>query len=162
MQVPATLGARRLYLDLDGVMADFDAHFPALFGVDHRDLLDAAMWKQITSHGSFFRTMPVCAGALDFFAAIRHLQPIILTACPKSDYANVARQKREWVREHLGTDVMVLPSAGGTAKPMFMHEPGDILIDDFERNCKAWIDHGGVSILHTSFDDTCEQLRAVA
>lgn len=27
-----------LYLDLDGVMADFDAHFPATFGLDHRGL----------------------------------------------------------------------------------------------------------------------------
>jgi len=27
-----------LYLDLDGVMADFDAHFPATFDLNHREL----------------------------------------------------------------------------------------------------------------------------
>ena len=141
----------RVFLDLDGVMADFDAYFPALFGVDHRDLADDVMWEQITSAGTFFRDMPVCPGALDFFDDLKALNvPVsILTACPKSNYAHVATQKREWVREHLGTDVTVIPTAGGTAKPLFMHAAGDILIDDFDRNCASWAKAGGLGIHHT-------------
>lgn len=144
----------RIYLDLDGVMADFDAHFPALFGVDHRTILDDDMWATINAHPSYFRDMPVCEGAKAFFDGISWLNPIILTACPKSNYAHVARQKREWVREHLSKRATVLPVMGGRNKPLFMHQVGDILIDDFERNTKAWQDEGGIAILHKDFKTT--------
>lgn len=144
---------KRVFLDLDGVMADFDAYFRALFGIETRDVADDEMWDKITSAGTFFRDMPVCPDALDFFQDILRLDNMtdlsILTACPKSNYAHVAKQKREWVREHLGTDVTVIPTCGGTSKPLFMHAAGDILIDDFDRNCAAWAKAGGVSIHHT-------------
>ncbi len=149
---------RRPFLDLDGVMADFDAAFPDVFGLDHRSMADDDMWAKINGHPDFFLSLPPCPGALDFFERIRWLQPIILTACPKSNYAHVARQKREWVRKHLGKDVMVLPTQGGTAKPLFMHAPGDILIDDFDKNAHAWAAAGGCSILHRNFTNTYELL----
>ena len=145
---------RRIYLDLDGVMADFDAHFPATFGLDHRDMADDAMWTTINAHPSYFRDMPPCPGATDFFSTIAGLDPIILTACPRSNYQHVARQKRAWVREHLSTSIIILPVMGGRNKGLFMHAPGDILIDDFERNTKAWEAEGGIAILHRSFEET--------
>ena len=40
---------RTIYVDLDGVMADFDAAFPALFGLDHRLLADDEMWGTSTT-----------------------------------------------------------------------------------------------------------------
>lgn len=153
----------QIYLDLDGVMADFDAHFPAMFGINHKDMLDDDMWAQINAHPSYFRDMPVCPGALNFFSVIEEMNPIVLTACPKSNYAHAARQKREWVREHLGSHVTVLPVMGGSSKPLFMHAAGDILIDDFERNTKAWAHAGGVPILHRNFSQTIKDLgRAIS
>lgn len=137
-----------LFLDLDGVMADFDGAFPAVFGLDHRTLADEAMWEKINSHGSFFRDLPVMEGAQAFFETIRHLKPIILTACPRTNYAHVARQKRAWVREHLSKDCLILPVLGGHNKPLFMHQPGDILIDDYGKNCRAWEQAGGRAIKH--------------
>lgn len=148
----------RIYLDLDGVMADFDAHFPAVFGLDHRGMADDDMWATINAHPSYFRDMPVCPGAKQFFGEIEHLSPIVLTACPRTNYAHVARQKRAWVREHLSATITILPVMGGRNKPLFMHEAGDILIDDFERNTKAWEDEGGVAILHQSFRQTEREL----
>jgi hypothetical protein len=148
----------KLYLDLDGVMADFDAHFPATFGLDHRSLADDAMWATINAHPSYFRDMPPCDGAKAFFDNISWMDPIILTACPRTNYANAARQKRAWVREHLSTSCMVLPVMGGRNKPLFMHAPGDILIDDFERNILVWQEDGGRGILHRDFATTREAL----
>lgn len=151
-----------IYLDLDGVMADFDAHFPAMFGVNHREMLDDDMWAKINAHPSYFRDMPVCEGAKEFFARIAWLNPIILTACPKSNYPHVARQKREWVREHLSPDCHILPVMGGRNKCLFMHAEGDILIDDFRKNIAAWEDEGGVGILHVGpgFNETTDALDA--
>lgn len=142
----------RIYLDLDGVLADFDAHFPATFGRDHRGLANDDLWATINAHPSYFRDMPPCPGALEFWSYVRDYHPIILTACPKTNYVNAAVQKREWVREHLGADVTVLPVMGGRHKGLFMHAPGDILIDDFASNIKAWQDLGGCGILHVAHD----------
>lgn len=149
----------RLYLDLDGVMADFDAHFPAVFGLDHRSMADDAMWAAINAHPSYFRDLPPCPGAIEFFREIEHLEPIILTACPRTNYANAATQKRAWVREHLSSTITILPVMGGRNKPLFMHALGDILIDDFERNTDAWFKAGGVPILHRSFPVTMWALQ---
>jgi len=149
----------RLYLDLDGVMADFDAHFPAVFGLDHRSMADDAMWATINAHPSYFLDMPPCPGALEFFDDIATLDPIVLTACPRTNYANAAMQKREWVRRHLSPRTTVLPVMGGRNKPLFMHALGDILIDDFEKNTRSWSEAGGISILHRNFDDTRVLLR---
>jgi 5'-nucleotidase len=141
------MSARRLYIDLDGVLADFDGHFEPTFGFDHRGR-DEEMWEAIKAHGSYFRSLPPCPGAIEFFESVRKLDPHILTACPVSDYHNVAQQKIAWVREHLGAGVTVLPSPGGRAKPLFMRSVGDCLIDDFEKNCRAWTEAGGYAIRH--------------
>ena len=156
------LGEVRLYLDLDGVMADFDAHYPAEFGQDHKSMADDDMWAKINAHPSYFEDMPLCPGAADFFAEIRHLKPIILTACPRTNYAHVAGQKRRWVHKHLGKELTVLPVMGGHNKHLFMHAPGDILIDDYDKNCAPWRKSGGFAILHTSFDATRAALAALA
>lgn len=34
---------RKLYLDLDGVIADFDRYFPELFNLDHRGMAGATL-----------------------------------------------------------------------------------------------------------------------
>ena len=151
------LPTSRLYLDLDGVMADFDAHFPNEFGADHRAMADDAMWERINAHPSYFEDMPMCEGAADFFELVRHYDPIILTACPRTNYQNVAMQKRRWVRRHLG-DCTMLPVMGGHNKWLFMHEPGDVLIDDYAKNCAPWEKAGGIAILHKSFPQTVNTL----
>ena len=149
---------KRIYLDLDGVMADFDGTFPALFGQDHRAMADDEMWELVNGHQTFFRDLPPMEGAVEFFRSIEHLHPIILTACPKSNYAHAAVQKVEWVRKHLSPHVTVLPVLGGYNKPLFMHAKGDILIDDFRRNTEAWTAAGGNAILHRSFEATSAAL----
>jgi 5'-nucleotidase len=159
MDRPTLRCSPRVYLDLDGVMADFDAHFPAVFGLDHRGMADDDMWRTINAHPSYFRDMPPCRGAIEFFREIEDLNPIILTACPRTNYANAATQKRGWVRQHLSTSATVLPVMGGHNKPLFMHALGDILIDDFEKNTRAWTEAGGISILHRNFEDTRRYLR---
>lgn len=149
----------KIFLDLDGVLADFDANFQATFGIPNKGMADDDMWARINSHPTFWSDMPVMPGAVSFLSRTSVFDPIILTACPKSDYANAARRKRDWVRQNLSSNIMVLPVMGGSNKPLFMHRPGDILIDDFKRNVNAWNASGGIGILHTSFPDTWQQLH---
>lgn len=152
-----------IYVDLDGVLADFDAHFPEVFGLSHQGMADDAMWATINAHPSYFLDMPACPGAIEFFRGLetRNLRPIILTACPRTNYKNAALQKRQWVRQHLGKHVTVLPVMGGRNKGLFMHAEGDILIDDFITNVDAWRNLNGVGILHTysAWDLTYYELK---
>lgn len=158
--------ARKLFVDLDGVMADFDTHFhncfaqhpPSKGGVD-----DDELWRLVHGHGSFFRTMPLYPRAKDMFNELARLYPdlIILTAASKTHYHDMARQKRAWVREHLTTEHLILPVQGGSAKALFMHAPGDILIDDWKKNCQRWEEEGGTAILHTDYATTMLRLGMI-
>ncbi len=148
---------RRIYLDLDGVMADFDKSFTDTFGVDHRNgMPKKEMWQYVHSKDSFFHDLPAIPGAMKAWDDwLYEYEPIILTACPSSAYEHVARQKREWVRRHLGKNVLVLPVNGSESKPLFMSNQGDILIDDWGKNIAAWEEAGGVGIkFENNWEDT--------
>lgn len=160
----------RLFLDLDGVMADFDRSFAEtwpeepLYEVneDKPAIAKKRMWELIFSVPDFFATLPVVPGALEFFQEIRYLKPIILTSCPKSAYANVAQQKHYWVRKHLGDEVLVLPVCESENKPLFLQHHGDVLIDDWGKNIEAWNAAGGIGLKFVGdFDNILEDLRCI-
>jgi hypothetical protein len=46
----------------------------------------------------------------------------------------------------------------GSQKGMFAIK-GSVLIDDRKQNLDAWEAHGGIGILHTSAEDTINQLK---
>jgi hypothetical protein len=150
-----------LFLDLDGVLADFDGGFPRIFGVDHRHIGEAEMWEHIKKRPDFFAELEPFPGAVEFFHSVAPLSPMILTAAPKSDYMNAARAKMAWVRAHIDYRVPVLPVMGGSNKPAFIQRPGDVLVDDYGRNCDLWADAGGLAIKHESFAATFEALQQV-
>lgn len=152
-----------LYLDLDGVLADFAAGLPPEFhcGTGRLpDAIDKLMWDHIYAQDAFFRNLPPCPGALAFVDQVAHLHPVILTACHPEHYEDVAAQKRAWVHKHLGKHIPVLPVAKGKYKALFMHAPGDILIDDYDRNINNWAAAGGIGILHRDFATTTRSLQA--
>jgi 5'(3')-deoxyribonucleotidase len=151
---------RRLYLDLDGVIFDFDSHYIELFGEKSEGVPDEILWKNIKNHGTFFEELPIFEGALEFIATLEDYYPVtILTACPKSDYRSAAIQKRKAVYANIGTHLTVIPMLGGVNKSLFMHAPGDILIDDFEKNIKSWNDLGGNGIFYRDYETTLSEIR---
>ena len=152
--------ATSFFFDLDGVFAGFDQGFPLIFGQDHKAIPEDEMWALVAARPTFFFELPLMEGAAEFFADYAYLRPFILTACPKVCFADAAAAKREWVQKHLG-DLHVIPAWGGKNKPLYMHRPGDVLIDDWEANCIAWREHGGRAILHRSFDETRKALDAI-
>lgn len=164
------IDGRRLYVDMDGVIANFDEHYINTFGHHPRDAggnteqADENMWFNILGKPKFFRNLPLFPGAVEFFRKIEHLNPTMLTSCPHKDkavYKTIAVEKREYVREHLSTQVTVLPMLHGDCKWLFMHQPGDILIDDWKDNIQHWNEAGGIGIKHIpgDFENTYKQLE---
>lgn len=140
----------RLFIDLDGVGADFDGGYYALFGHWPWDVPDGKMWANVRSVPKFFANLPVLPGFLEavqeFVDAGYDLA--FLTACPSHDYQGVADQKYEWVHTNVPHDILVLPVIKGVNKVRFLQRPGDVLVDDFEKNVLPWRAAGGNGILH--------------
>ena len=149
----------KLFLDLDGVLADFDSGFAALYAGERRGLPDAELWRIVGTHPDFFDALTPMTDALDLFEAVRHLDPIILTACPRSLYEWACIGKSRWVGRVLGAEIRVITVKGGRNKPLHMTGPGDVLIDDWAVNIAAWEKAGGVGIHHV---DATGSLRALA
>lgn len=148
-----------IFIDLDGVCADFEKFYEEAFEHRHDSVEDAEMWRNINAHGKFFSNLPIMPGTLEFIERFRRgCDLIILTACPRSDYQRAALQKKAWVKEHIG-NYMVLPVLGGKNKYLFMQTPGDILIDDFDKNITPWNDNGGLGIVHTDWKTTTEKIE---
>lgn len=150
-----------LFLDQDGVSADFDRGVYEATGIWPWDFpSDDAMWDALNKIPDLFATLPVIEGFLEFYEYVRPLGPYILTACPNSNYKSVALQKKHWRTKNIPGNPMLLPVVGGKNKGLFMHGIGDILIDDYGRNCTAWEEFGGVAIKHegTDFETTKHKL----
>lgn len=151
-----------IFLDLDGVMFDFEGFFESHFGFRHDSISDAQMWKHINDHENFFGSLPLMQDAELLFDFCKNLTgdlPIFLTACPKSDYARHALAKIDRVREVFGPEPFILPVMGGKNKALFMHKAGDVLIDDFEKNILPWTERGGMGIHHKNVADTITILK---
>lgn len=162
-----------LFLDLDGVFADFEGHFTRCFGQTSKEAAarEGSIWGMIDQHPDFFLETPLLSGSPDLLwlaSELSYAPPIFLTACPPSPrYNRVAAQKKEWVKQHLGAGFLVLPVCGhlstgyAQVKPNYMQNPGDILVDDYGKNCVAWKEAGGVAIQHTTgvYEPTFDALR---
>lgn len=153
----------KIYLDLDGVMADFEKHFKDYFGSEPSDFDDGTMWKMINGYEDFYANLPMMPNANKLFKFLIDTfgDVTILSACPRSNYKNAAMQKRQWVYENITDDVTVIPMMGGKNKGLFMHSPGDILIDDMKKNCEAWKDFGGIAIQYNNYEQTVNELSKI-
>lgn len=150
-----------IYLDMDGVLADFDRGAEAAIGTTNTYKWEwihgsNAFWRALDAVPDFFLRLPPMPDALLLFGNVRHLDPIVLTALPKSGSEDIDRQKREWIRKYFGADVRVVTCLTHE-KPDYCL-PGDILVDDRNVNAAPWIDRGGRYVLHTGAESTLEQL----
>ena len=148
----------QLFLDCDGVLADFDVLANQIYGKPPHQAEDeigsSRFWHQLRSHPDFYGTLPLMPDALQLFEAVRHLKPVILTGCPQGDWAQP--QKLRWAAKHFpGTPIITCRSA---EKRVHMR-PGDVLVDDFLRYKHLWEEAGGVFIHHTSAASTIARLR---
>lgn len=149
-----------LFLDLDGVLADFDAGFEKLFGSrpdrTKGDNHVPNMWKRIEDHGSFFFDLEPLADWEELWDYAKSYNPIILTGAPKELHF-VGQQKRAWVRKFIGSEVPVI-CCPSRAK-YYNADPGDALVDDWTKYKSLWEHVGGHWITHTSAKSSIEQLE---
>lgn len=150
----------RIYLDCDGVLADFDMGFKQEFEIDPSVYEtahgSAAFWKNIRNCNGFFEHLPLMPDAKELFHAVEHLRPIILTGCPFGGWAE--NQKMRWRDKHFPG----VPMVTCMSKNKYQYcKTGDVLIDDMEKARAAWNAAGGHFILHTSASNSIGQFEEI-
>ena len=92
----------RLFLDCDGVLADFDAYATGLLGMPPREFEARhgakRFWDRIAGHEDFFYKLSLTPDARELWDAVAHFHPVILTGLPRGGWA--APQKVRWAARH--------------------------------------------------------------
>jgi len=149
-----------LFLDLDGVLADFDAGARALLGMSPREFEERygkrEFWQRLARAKDFYGTLPLMPDAHQLFDAVAHLEPTILTGLPLGNWA--APQKVRWAAEHFpGTKIITT-----MARDKFRHMTGvDVLVDDREDHRAKWEDAGGTFVHHKNARASLEELARI-
>ena len=147
----------RLFLDADGVLADFDRGTQRLLGMKPKAFIAkhgrGAFWKRLANAKNFYGTLPKMPDAELLFDAVKHLKPTILTGLPLGNWA--AAQKVEWAAEHFpGVPIITCMARD---KHLHMH-PGDVLVDDRDKHRAGYEEAGVVFVHHKNAEDSLRQL----
>lgn len=148
-----------LFLDSDGVFADFDQHIKDLFGKWPREMSDDEMWRLASAHPHFWNKMPLKPGARELWEFCKGHNPTVLTGCPKSDYDRAVEHKKAWWQYHFQHDKVI--TCLSRDKALHMIAPGDVLVDDMSKNIKRWEKAGGVGVLYRNHHQAVEILKGM-
>jgi 5'-nucleotidase len=150
-----------VFLDSDGVLADFDRRARELLNCDHRRLPDEEMWRRLNEFEDFWHTIPKRYDADELVSGVRELgyEPVIITGCPKSNYDVAEKGKRDFFNQHWPE--FTVHTCLSRNKASFMRNPGDILVDDFKSNCKRWAVANGMPIWHKNAKQTLTELKNI-
>lgn len=151
----------RLFVDLDGVLADFDGAYARHFGVElNRNGEEPPdLWRNIRTQPRFFADLPLLRGALEMWRAFEPYSPTILSGANTEKFTAIIDQKREWVVKHLGAHV---PLICCRSREKRKHGgPGDVLVDDWLKYRSLWLEMGGIFVLHTSAEESIAIVQRV-
>lgn len=147
-----------VYVDMDGVLADFFGEIARQHGVDywreiHRQDIGI---DQIAQEPEFFRTLPPMPHAEKLMQGIIKLagKYSILSSPLLSDVEQSTEEKALWLQKYLRQRQ---PQAVifDHEKYKYAQQPNEtpnILIDDWETNIRLWEANGGIGILYKDED----------
>jgi hypothetical protein len=153
-----------VYVDMDGVIADFFGGVEKLYGVGHWKELNADnkldLKQEVINRISgtdFFATLPEFPTADQLIDMVKKFTGgtfSILTSPLRGDQANSGKYKKIWIEQHIETPAQTIVTGRKEtyAKDKASGTP-NILIDDRPVNIKRWQDAGGYGILYQANRD---------
>jgi 5'(3')-deoxyribonucleotidase len=155
-----------VYVDMDGVIADFDKKTKELIGKSLDEFPTSAEgWAAMNNHKDIYSLLEPMPDALELIEGILDLRKIydfrleVLTAIPKIGRIPTAKQdKVYWIEKHF-PGIFDQFNIGPNAEHKQYHcVTDDVLIDDSVQNIPQWNSKGGLGILHTRASDSLLEL----
>ena len=154
----------KIYLDMDGVLANFFHEYAKMAGVnDYRSIppasADPTLDKMVGT--DFFHKLskfPTTDALVKL--ALRYAKTYSICSSPlRNDYANSAKWKLAWIKENLmpqPAEIFITPNKEQHA----VNADGspNILIDDRGVNIVAWRSRGGIGIKYQADEDSLQKV----
>ena len=147
-----------IYLDMDGVIVDFDKQFEDAFDMPPREFEKAfgaeMFWKKIEERGvGFWRGMDWMPGGQELYNRVSQYNHYLLSSPSRSDTSKIG--KHMWKKDNTPNTKLIL--ARSYNKKNYA-DKSNILIDDREDNIQQWRDAGGIGILYKSASQVNKEL----
>ena len=159
-----------VYIDMDGVLADFFGGVEKMYGVQH--------WKELTSDKTkdlksevinritgtdFFATLPKFTNADELITLVKKFTGgkfSINTSPLRGDNQNSGKYKQLWIQQNIEKpdDVIITGRKESYAKDKASGTP-NILIDDRPVNIERWQGAGGYGILYQANRDPLSKVK---
>ncbi len=155
-----------LFVDLDGVLTDFDNGVRRATGKLPSEQRLSSMWRALARTKGFYDRLEWLADGRRLWEAVQPASPVILTGLPLGNWAEP--QKRSWCRRELGPEVPVITclsrhkarEAGAWLEERRLSDDVlPVLVDDRLKQREDWEAWGGRFILHYDLGETLRQLE---
>ena len=152
-----------IYLDMDGVIADFVKRYKELYHMEPREAEKKKEFNKFfdefieTNQFATLDMMPGSMMGLEFLRKANVPTQILSSTANEARYDDISKQKMIWLQTH-----------GITFNPLFVpgkkHKykyatPDSIIIDDTESVIDDWRKAGGIAIWHKDWMTTLAILR---
>lgn len=148
-----------IYLDMDGVICDFDKLYYSTYGINCRDDHNKNNWYEFVKNEGFYN-LPATKNADRLIDKLFSLNVnVVILSCisDRSDSKQVRKQKMKWLQEY---NIGHLPTIFTKTKIEKSDHatPTSLLIDDSSACINPFKQKGGYGILHENVKDTVSQL----
>jgi len=151
-----------IYVDMDGVIADFFKGLEKKFRVDHWKIVPEESIQALKGT-NFFGTLPEFETSNDLIHHVRQISNGdwgINTSPLRGDRDNSAYWKRRWLEERMWmppVNRFIVTGRKEHYATSSLDGKPNILIDDKPSNIKAWNDKGGIGIRYQANEDDLEE-----
>jgi hypothetical protein len=147
-----------IYLDMDGVIVDFDKQFKDAFDMSPREFEEGfgieMFWKKIEERGvGFWRGMEWMPGGQELYKRVAQHDHYLLSSPSRSETSKIG--KHMWKKDNTPNTKLILSRSYNKKN---YADRSNILIDDRESNIQQWRDAGGIGILYKSADQVNKEL----
>jgi hypothetical protein len=165
-----------IYLDIDGVLADFEKGANKVLRANGYPLWldeswnefdefqkDEIRWSLIALQEDFWETLPTVRESKKLFRFVEPYKPNVLSVIESRHSKKTANIRPDWLKEKFGSDafyeIHLVEDLVKSSLAINIHGRPNVLIDDSLEHCQIFEECGGIAIHHQTVGRTITQLK---